>query len=48
MNITLRKAARALIGANFLIILAFLSLPILLLTNDASILQPAIDFLNKD
>ncbi|MED4455289.1 hypothetical protein [Metabacillus fastidiosus] len=48
MNISLRKAARAAIGANFLILLTFLSLPVLLLTNDASILQPAIDFLNKD
>ncbi|MGG0857176.1 hypothetical protein [Metabacillus fastidiosus] len=48
MNITLRKAARVAIGANFLILLTFLSLPVLLLTNDASILQPAIDFLNKD
>ncbi|QGQ45721.1 hypothetical protein [Metabacillus sediminilitoris] len=45
---SLGKVFRVTIGANALLLLTVLFLPALLITNDISIIQSAIDFINKD
>ncbi|MGM7719689.1 hypothetical protein [Metabacillus sp. Hm71] len=48
MNMSLNKVFRMTVGANVLLLLIFLFLPVLLITNDISIIQSAIDFINKE
>ncbi|MGM0877922.1 MAG: hypothetical protein ACQEWV_25110 [Bacillota bacterium] len=48
MNMSLSKVLRAIVGANILLLMTTLLLPALLVTNDISIIQSAIDFINKD
>lgn len=48
MNLSLNKVFRMTVGANVLLLLTFLFLPVLLITNDISIIQSAIDFINKE
>ncbi|WP_299094004.1 hypothetical protein [uncultured Metabacillus sp.] len=48
MNMSLNKVFRMTVGANVLLLLTFLFLPVLLITNDISIIQSAIDFINKE
>lgn len=46
--VSLGKVFRMTIGANALLLLTVLFLPALLITNDISIIQSAIDYINKD
>jgi hypothetical protein len=47
-KVSLGKVFRVTIGANVLLLLIFSFLPAILITNDISIIQSAIDFINKD
>jgi hypothetical protein len=48
MSMSIKKFVRLTIGSNLLIALTLALLPALLITQDISILQSAIDYLNKD
>jgi hypothetical protein len=44
----IKKAARAFLGANLLLLLTFALLPALLFTPDVEIIQTVMNYINKD
>ena len=48
MNMSIGKFFRMTLGSYILLLLTILLLPVLLITNDLSIIQSGIDFINRE
>jgi hypothetical protein len=48
MKLNVSKIIRMTVGANAVLVLTVLFLPVLLITHDISIIQSAIEYINKD